>query len=97
MRGSLLNINLDLISFDIIIDIARDLGCNIKEPSIPENKYSKEITMKLINNEKIEEELFNKEKEENIIVDREYKNRYNKFINDIVWWMEENGYMKCEG
>jgi trehalose-6-phosphate synthase len=52
--------------------------------------------MKLINNEEIAEDLFNKEKDENIVIDREYKNKYNKYINDVLWWLEENGYMKYE-
>ena len=83
-----------LIPYDIIINIANNLGCNFKEPIMEENKYTIIINKGGKRDiESIDPELLDKEMKEYERINKEYKNKWNRYINSVLNWLVDNNYM----
>lgn len=95
MKVNLLNIDLELIPNNVIIDLAKGLGCDLKAPSRIRNKYSVYILDKLIEDQmEIDEDLFTAEKEENKIIEKKYRDDCNVYFNDVLCWLKNNGFLQ---
>lgn len=80
-----------------IISLANDLGCKIEHPGMPENKYWYEIAEKINNKEEIDNELqmkFDKEVEKN---NKKFDIIFNNYMESLVNWLDDNGYIKDVG
>lgn len=64
-------------------------------PKMPENKYWCEIAKKIINKEEIDDELqvkFDEEVEKN---NKKFDKIFNNYMESLVNWLDDNGYIKC--
>jgi len=77
-----------------IINLASDLGCKIEYPNMPVNKYWCDIAEKINNKEEVDDELQNKFDEERERINKEYDEIYSNYIESLVNWLDDNGYIK---
>lgn len=88
------DIDISYLDDSIIIGIARNLGCDIGYPPPDiKNKYLKEVYNRMDNKEKIGE-LKDKFFEEQKRIDKEYDKIFTDYINKIIKWLDDNGYIK---
>ena len=77
-----------------IISLASDLGCKVEYPSMPVNKYWCDIAEKINNKEEVDDELQNKFDEDQERVNKEYDEIFDDYMNNLVNWLDDNGYIK---
>lgn len=80
-----------------IISLANDLGCDVGYPAHPMNKYWYEIAEKEHNKEMIDNELQMKFDKEQKKVDKEWDKLFNNYMESLVDWLDDNGYIKDVG
>ena len=82
-----MNIPVEKLSNGTIIQIARELGCNIPCPKIPVNKYFSEIWNKFENGIDITDEFKKKYEEEQERIEKEIDVLFDKYIDNLVEWI----------
>jgi len=91
---SIINIPFKKLRCGTIIEICSDLGCDIKYPSMPKNKYlkmlAKDKTVGMDKNE-IEKLKLRFDMEQSRIV-QEYNEIFDEYMNSLGQWLVDNGY-----
>ena len=95
-KVNLFNIDLKLIPDDVIINIAKDLGCNIKEPIKEVNNYTVDIVNYLTlrnTNSLALRELLRAEVIEERKIRKEYMEKKIAYFDEVNKWLIDNNYM----
>ena len=80
-----------------IISLATDLGCGIEYPSMPVNKYWYNIAEKINNKEEVDDELRDKFDKDQERVHKEWDKLFDDYMESLVDWLDDNGYIKDIG
>lgn len=74
------NIALFELSDKHLLNLAKKLGCNYRIPIMRRNPYSADAGLLYV-------------EEQNKIND-EWHQDYKKYINDVIYWLKDNGYVE---
>ena len=93
MSSIINNIPLNMLRNGTIIDICNDLGCEIKYPNIPLNKYMKEM-MEIEKKDNVSKEekieIRKKFDEEQKILDIKFNMLFADYMNNLTEWLVED-------